>query len=200
VGHSINGFAAECAIDEVAHATGNDALAFRQSLLAGDTRALAVLSAAAALGGWGTTRPGYANGLAYHECFGSRVAVVVSVTEVDGAIQLGNVACAVDCGLVVNPDTAVQQIQGAIVQGLTAALWGQIKFEQGVAQTNNFDYYKMMRMGDMPAIEVTLLQSPGASPGGLGEVAVPVMAPAVANAWFKLTGARLRTLPLFPNA
>jgi isoquinoline 1-oxidoreductase beta subunit len=127
------------------------------------------------------------------------VAVVVSVTSVDGAIVLGNVACAVDCGLVVNPDTAVQQVQGAIVQGLNAALWGRMLFSKGVAQTSNFDLYRMLRMADMPNVEVTLLQSAGASPGGLGEVAVPVMAPALANAWAKLTGTRLRSLPLFPQ-
>jgi isoquinoline 1-oxidoreductase beta subunit len=113
---------------------------------------------------------------------------------------LVNVACAVDCGLVINPDTAVQQIQGGIVQGLTAALWGQIKFTKGVAQTSNFDFYRMMRMADMPTVEVSLLQTAGAPPGGIGEVAVPVMAPAVANAWAKLTGQRLRSLPLFPDA
>jgi isoquinoline 1-oxidoreductase beta subunit len=200
VGHSINAFACECAIDEAAHAARTDPLAYRQTLLAGNTRALAVLAAAAALGGWGISRPGYANGLAYHEAFGSLVAVVVTVTKTSAAIQLVNVACAVDCGLVINPDTAVQQIQGGIVQGLTAALWGQIKFTKGVAQTSNFDFYRMMRMADMPTIEVSLLQSAGAPPGGIGEVAVPVMAPAVANAWAKLIGQRLRSLPLFSDA
>jgi isoquinoline 1-oxidoreductase beta subunit len=199
VGHSINAFACESAIDEAASVSGADPLAYRQTLLAGNTRALAVLAAAAALGGWGTSRPGFANGLAYHECFGSLVAVVVTITEVSGAIQIVNVACAVDCGLVINPDTAVQQIEGGIMQGLTAALWGQIKFNKAVAQTSNFDFYRMMRMADTPTIEVSLLQTPGAAPGGLGEVSVPVMAPAVANAWAKLTRQRLRTLPLFPN-
>ncbi len=200
VGHSINAFVVESAIDEAAGASRTDPLVYRQGLLAGHTRGLAVLSAAAAMGGWGTTRPGYANGLAYHESFGSLAAVVVSVSEANGAIVLGNVACAVDCGLVVNPDTAAQQIEGAIVQGLTAALWGQIGFTKGVAQSSNFDGYRMMRMADMPSVEVQLLQSPGAAPSGLGEVAVPLMAPAVANAWAKLTGQRLRALPLFPGA
>ncbi len=200
VGHSINAFAGECAIDEAALAARADPLAFRQTLLAGNTRALAVLNAAAALGGWGISRPGLANGLAYHESFGSLVAVVVTVSETAGVITVVNVACAVDCGLVVNPDTAVQQVQGAIVQGLTAALWGQIKFTRGVAQTSNFDLYRVMRMADMPNIEVQLLQTPGAAMGGLGEVALPPVAPAVANAWAKLTGTRLRSLPLFPNA
>jgi isoquinoline 1-oxidoreductase beta subunit len=200
VGHSINAFAVESAIDEAAYAGKTDPLAYRQALLAGNTRALAVLSAAAAMGGWGTTRPGTANGLAYHESFGSIAAAVVSVSESNGAIVLVNVACAVDCGLVVNPDTAAQQVEGAIVQGLTAALWGQIKFAKGVAQSSNFDTYRMMRMADMPPVEVQFLQSAGAAPSGLGEVALPLMAPAVANAWAKLTGQRLRALPLFPVA
>jgi isoquinoline 1-oxidoreductase beta subunit len=199
VGNSINAFAAESAIDEAALAAKADPLAYRQSLLAGDTRALAVLNTAAALGGWGVSRQGYANGIAYHEQFGTLCAVVVTITEVSGVIQLVNVACAVDCGLVVNPNTAAQQVEGGIIQGLTAALWSQMLFKSGVAQTTNFDNFRMTRMADMPTVEVTLLQTPGAPIGGLGEVGVPCIAPAVANAWAKLTGKRLRTLPLFPK-
>ena len=199
VGNSINAFAVESAIDEAALASRTDPLAYRQNLLAGDTRALAVLNTAAALGNWGVTQEGYASGIAYHEQFGSLCAVVVTITEVSGVIQLVNVACAVDCGLVVNPNTAAQQVEGGIIQGLSSALWGQMLFKSGVAQTSNFDNYRMMRMADMPTVEVTLLQTPGAAIGGLGEVGVPCVAPAVANAWAKLTGKRLRTLPLFAN-
>ena len=199
VGNSINAFAVESAIDEAALAARTDPLAYRQSLLAGDTRALAVINTAAALGGWGVSRQGYANGIAYHEQFGSLCCIVVTITEVSGVIQLVNVACAVDCGLVVNPNTAAQQVEGGIIQGLTAALWSQMLFKSGVAQTTNFDNFRMMRMADMPTVEVTLLQTPGAAIGGLGEVGVPCVAPAIANAWAKLTGKRLRTLPLFPK-
>jgi isoquinoline 1-oxidoreductase beta subunit len=198
VGNSINCFAVESAIDEAAYAAKTDPLTYRQTLLAGDTRALAVLNTAASVGGWGTTQQGYARGLAYHESFGSLVAVVVTITQSQGVIQLVDVACAVDCGMVINPNTAAQQVEGGIIQGLSSALWGQMKFTKGVAQTSNFDLYRLMRMADMPSIEVSLLQTPGAAIGGLGEVGVPCIAPALANAWYALTGKRLRTLPLFP--
>jgi isoquinoline 1-oxidoreductase beta subunit len=200
VGNSINCFAVECAIDEAAAAANQDALQYRQTLLAGNTRALAVLNSAADVGGWGTFQEGYARGMAYHESFGSLVATVVTITQVQNVIKLVNVACTVDCGLIVNPDTAVQQVQGAIVQGLGSALWGQMQFSKGVAQTRNFDFYRMPLMGDMPTVNVTLLQTPGAAIGGIGEVGVPCMAPAIANAWFNLTGTRLRKLPLFPTS
>ena len=199
VGNSINAFVAESAIDEAANAAHADPLAYRQSLLAGNARALAVLNTAAAQGGWGTNQPGHARGIAYHESFGALVALVATVARNGNTIQLIDITCAVDCGMVINPDTASQQVEGGIVQGLGAALWGQINFTKGVAQTTNFDQFRMTRMADMPTIEVTLLQTPGAPIGGLGEVGVPCVAPALANAWFSLTAKRLRALPLFPN-
>lgn len=200
VGHSINAFAGECAIDEAAHAAKTDALAFRLKLLAGNTRAQTVLNTVAALGGWGTNQQGYARGLAYHESFGSLAAVVVTITQTSGVIQVVNIACVVDCGFIINPDTATQQVQGAIVQGMSSALWGQIQFKKGVAQTSNFDHFRLALMADMPTLSVTLLQTPGVTIGGIGEVGVPCIAPALANAWAALTGKRLRSLPLFPNA
>lgn len=200
VGNSINAFAGECAIDEAAVAAHADPLAYRQALLAGNTRALNVLNTAAELGGWGITQQGFARGLAYHENFGTLAAVCALITTGSGGvIQVVNVACAVDCGMVINPNTAEQQIEGGIVQGLGSALWGQILFKKGVAQTNNFDFYRMLRMSDMPTVQVQLIQTPGAAIGGLGEIGVPCMAPALANAWAKLTGRRLRSLPLFPQ-
>jgi isoquinoline 1-oxidoreductase beta subunit len=201
VGNSINIFAVESAIDEAALAVKADPLAFRQTLLAGNTRALAVLNAAATLGGWGTANPpGTARGLAFHESFGSLVAMVVQVTQTSAGLQLVNIACAVDCGRVINPDTAAQQVEGGIIQGLSSALWGQMLFRNGVAQTTNFTGTRLMKMADMPIIQVSLLQTPGAAIGGLGEVGVPCVAPAVANAWARLTKRRLRSLPLFPGA
>jgi len=200
VGNSINVFAVESAIDEAALATHTDPLAYRQRLLAANPRALAVLNAAATLAGWGTKpAPGAARGLAFHQSFGSIVAIVIEVTQTTSGIKLLDVACAVDCGLVINPDTAVQQVEGAILQGLSAALWGQMKFTKGVAQTTNFTFYRLMKMADMPTVRVTLLQTPGAPIGGVGEVGVPCAAPAVANAWSALTRRRLRSLPMFPN-
>jgi isoquinoline 1-oxidoreductase beta subunit len=201
VGNSINVFAVESAIDEAAHASKADPLAFRQLMLAGNGRALAVLNAAASLGGWGSLpRPGAARGIALHQSFGSLVACVVEVTQTASGIQLLNVACAVDCGMVINPDTAAQQVEGGIIQGLSSALWGQIQFRNGVAQTTNFTTYRLVKMADMPAIQVTFVQTPGAALGGVGEVGVPCVAPALANAWFALTKRRLRNLPLFPKA
>jgi isoquinoline 1-oxidoreductase beta subunit len=200
VGNSINCFATESAIDEAAAAAKADPLAYRQALLAGNTRALAVLDAATSLGGWGSTQlPGFALGMAYHESFGSLVAVVVQITSTAGVIQVVSIACAVDCGLVINPNTAAQQIEGGMIQGLGTALWSQMAFNKGVAQTSNFDLYRMPLMADMPTVQVQLLQTPGAAIGGLGEVGVPCLAPALANAWASLTGKRLRQLPLFPT-
>ena len=197
VGNSINCFAVESAIDEAAHASNIDPLLFRQTLLAGNTRALAVLHAAAALGGWGTTQPGTARGLAFCQSFGTLAALVVTISEVNGAIKVLNASCAVDCGMVINPNTATQQIEGGITQGMGAALWGKMLFAKGVAQTGNFDFYRMPLMADMPTVDITLLQTPGAPIGGVGEVGLPAVAPALANAWFRLTGQRLRNLPMF---
>jgi isoquinoline 1-oxidoreductase beta subunit len=197
VGNSINCFAVECAIDEAALAARTDPLAYRQTLLAGNTRALAVLNQAAAMGGWGTVQQGFARGLAYHESFGTLVAMVVTITQSNNIIQVVDISCAVDCGMVINPNTAAQQVEGGIVQGMGAALWGAMTFSKGVAQISNFDLYRMVRMADMPSVEVALLQTPGAALGGLGEVGVPCVAPALANAWYALVGRRVRTLPMF---
>ncbi len=201
VGNSINVFAVESAIDEAALVSKTDPLAYRQALLAGNTRALAVLNAAAALAGW-SKKPaaGHARGIAFHQSFGSLIALVVEVTQNQAGIQILNIACAVDCGMLINPDTAEQQVQGGIVQGLSAALWGQMQFKNGVAQSTNFNTVRLAKMADMPAIQVAFLQTPGVPLGGVGEVGVPCVAPALANAWAALTKHRLRSLPLFPSA
>ncbi len=200
VGNSINAFAKESAIDELALAAGIDPLVFRQKLLAGNARSLNVLNTAAALGNWNAALPaGHARGIAYHESFGSLVAVVVELMLSGKGVKIINVAAAVDCGLVVNPDTGAQQVEGAIVHGMSAALWGKMSFAQGVSQVVNFDQYPMTRMGNMPTVQVSLIQTPGAALGGLGEVGVPCVAPAIANAYARLTGTRLRDLPLFPG-
>ena len=203
VGHSINAFVVESAVDELALAAGSNPLAFRRRLLAGNTRGLAVLNAAAQLGGWGTALPaGHARGIAYHESFGSIAAQVVEVALVSapGAaspkVRVAKVSAAVDCGLAVNPNSVEAQIHSGIVHGLNAAQWGQMRFDNGVPQTRNFDDYPMMRLHDMPAIQVAVLASPGAPLGGIGEVGVPCAAPALANAYAALTGIRKRDLPL----
>lgn len=197
VGNSINAFAAESAIDELALAAGVDPLAYRRRLLASDTRSLAVLNAAAALAGWDTAPPaGHARGIAFWASFGS---VVCQVAEVSGTtpqtLRVNRVVCVIDCGSVVNPDSVVAQMQGGIVHGMTAALWGKVTFANGVASARNFDNYRMMRMRDMPQVDVQIIAS-GAALGGVGEAGVPPIAPAIANAYARLTGQRLRTLPL----
>jgi len=197
VGHSINAFMVESAIDELAIVAGIDPLAFRQRLLADDPRSLAVLNAAATLAGWGTAPPaGHARGIAFHAGFGSIVAQVAEITgTTPSTIKVVRVACVIDCGRVINPDTVEAQMQGAIVHGMTAALWGKMTFQSGVASPRNFNQYKMMRMRDMPQIAVQVIQGSSVL-GGVGEPGVPPIAPAIANAYAALTGTRLRTLPL----
>ncbi len=197
VGNSINAFMVESALDELALLAGADPVDFRRQLLANDARSLAVLNAAAALGGWGTALPsGHARGIAFHAAFGSIVAQVV---EISGAtplqIKVHSVACVIDCGRVINPDTVEAQMQGAIAQGMSAALWGQMNFAAGAVSPRNYNHYKMLRMRDMPVVTVQVIQG-GPPIGGVGEPGLPPIAPAIANAYAALTGSRLRTLPL----
>lgn len=199
VGHSINAFMVESAIDELALLAGTDPLAYRQRLLANDPRSLAVLNAAAALAGWGTALPaGRARGIAFHAGFGS---IVCQVAEISGTtpatIKVWKVACVIDCGRAINPDTVEAQMQSGIVHGMTAALWGKMTFTNGRASPTNFGdaKYRMMKMRDMPQVSVQIIES-GEALGGVGEPGVPPIAPAIANAYAALTGTRLRTLPL----
>ncbi len=215
VGHSYNCFAVESAIDELALAAGKDPLAYRRQLLAGQPRHLAVLNAAAALAGYSTTPPaGTAYGMALSDGFGSIVALVLQVTQITtttsttnattGVVttttkvtpKVLNVWAAIDCGLAVNPDSVEAQVQGGVVMGLSSAMWGNMTFSGGSAGSKNFDTYKLARMRDMPVVTTTIINS-GAAIGGVGETMVPPMAPALANAFAKLTGTRKRSLPLY---
>ncbi|MDQ2756074.1 MAG: molybdopterin-dependent oxidoreductase, partial [Actinomycetota bacterium] len=197
VGNSLNCFAVESALDELALATGRDPVELRLSLLADEPRVADVLRTVAAASGWGTTSPaGTARGVALTRSFGTIVAQVAEVTQPSpGRIAVTRVWCAVDCGQVVNPDTVRAQMEGGIAHGLSAALWGRMTFDKGVASPRNFDGYKMVRMRDMPRVAVTIVASTQ-PPGGVGEPGVPPVAPAVANAWARLTGIRARRLPL----
>ncbi len=202
VGHSINAFVVESAIDEAAKAAGINPYKYRRKLLAGNARALKVLAAAAKLGRWGTRLPrGHARGIAYAESFGSLTAQVVQIAKVAGSgsppkIRVVKVSVAVDCGMVVNPDIARAQIEGGVIHGLNAAQWGRLQFDNGRIQQRNFDEFKMMRLRDAPKIAVTFINTAGAALGGIGEVGVPAVGPALANAYAKLTGIRKRKLPL----
>ena len=206
VGHSINAFAVESAIDEIALSLNIDPLLFRQRLLSASldplaSRGLAVLNQAASLGNWGTSLPsGHAQGLAFSVGFGSLVAEVVEISQpAAGSIKVHKVACAIDCGTAVNPDSVEAQMQGAIHHALSAALWGQVTFSAGVPSARNFSNYRVMVLNESPSISVDIIES-GAALGGVGEPGVPGIAPAVANAYARLTGTRVRSLPFFPGA
>lgn len=198
VGHSYNAFFIESFIDELAHAAGKDPLIFRRDLLAQHPRHRAVLDLAADRAGWG--RPlvaGRARGVALHESFGSICAQVAEVSMAGDELRVHRVVCAIDCGVVVNPDTVEAQMQSGIVYGLTAALFGAITLKEGRVEQSSFHDYPMLRMAQMPLIETHIVPSL-ASPGGVGEPGTPPIAPAVANALFALNGQRLRSLPLRP--
>jgi isoquinoline 1-oxidoreductase beta subunit len=187
---------AEGFVDELANAAGADPYEFRRGLLANAPRHRGVLELAATQAGWGTALPeGRARGIAVVMSFGSYVAQVAEVSIQDGKVRVHRVVCAVDCGMVVNPDIVAAQMEGAIVFGLTAALYGRITLENGAVVEGNFDTYPMLRISEMPVVEVHIVPSTEA-PGGVGEPGTPPIAPAVANAVFALTGQRIRSLPI----
>ncbi len=195
VGHSQNAFVVESFIDELAHKAGEDPYKFRRRLLEGNARHLAVLDLAAEKANWGKTTAGTYQGIAVHESFGSVVAEVAEVRVVDGNIKVERVVCAADCGLVVNPDQVQAQVESAVIFGLTAALRGKITIKDGAVEQSNFHDYPLLRMNEIPVVEVHVVPSTS-SPTGIGEPGTPPIAPAVANAVFAATGSRLRSLPL----
>ena len=196
VGHSHNAFFSESFIDELAFETKQDPLAFRLSLLKQVPRYAAVLKLAAEKANWGSALPaGHAHGLAFHESFGSIVAQVAEVSIQGGMPHVHRVVCAIDCGTVVNPGTVAQQVESSVNFALSAALFGKIDIQDGVVQQTNFTNYPLVHMAQSPVVETWIVPSTQ-SPEGVGEPAVPPLAPAVSNALFKLTGKRLRALPL----
>ena len=199
VGHTHNAFVTETFIDELAKAAGKDPYQYRSSLLEKHPRHKKVLDMAAQKAGWGKPLPaGRARGIAVHESFGSFVAYVAEVSISKGAVKVHKVVGAIDCGPIVNPDTIKAQIEGGIVFGLTAALYGEITFEKGRVKQRNFNDYPMLRMNEMPQVEVHIVKSTEKM-GGVGEPGVPAIAPAVANALFVLTGRRIHKLPIRPE-
>ena len=206
VGHSFKGFAMECFVDELAHEAGVDPLRYRQLLLQKHPRARAVLDLVAAQSSWFTPLEPLPNGrkrargVALHWSFGSVVGMVAEVSLGDaGAFTVERVVCAVDAGLVVNPLGARQQMESAVVYGLSAALYGEVLVDNGRIRPGNFHEYRPLRFSECPDIETHFVPSTR-PPSGMGEPGVPVVAPAVANALFALTGKRLRTLPLRAEA
>jgi len=197
VGPTHNIFVTESFVDELAHRAGKDPVRFRRDQLGKSPRLLACLDLVASKAGWGQVLPKrVGRGVAVQFAFGSYLATVAEV-EVDehGEVYVRRFVCAVDCGIVVNPDTVVAQLEGGIIFGLTAALHSEITLARGRVQQSNFNNYRMMRINEAPKIEVHLIQSTEA-PGGIGEPGTAAAAPALANALFAATGVRLRKLPV----
>jgi len=196
VGNTHTAFVMESVIDEVAKAAGRDPVEYRRALLTKHPRHLGVLNLAVEKSGWGQPlAKGRARGVAVHESFGSYVAEVAEVSIDSGAIRVHRVTCAVDCGVVVNPAGVIAQMESGIAFGLSAALSGAIDIKDGRVQQSNFHDYQVLRVNQMPAVDVHIVPSTAKS-GGAGEPGTPPIAPAVANAIAALTGQRLRELPL----
>ncbi len=196
VGHSHTAFVVETMIDELAHLTGKDPVAYRLGILPAASRYRGVLQLAADKAGWGKKKlaAGHAYGVAVHKSFDSYVAEIADVSLENGKVRVHRVVAAVDCGMVINPDGVSQQIESGIVYGLSAALHGAITLEKGRVVQSNFHDYTPLRFSEMPQVEVHIVASAEA-PTGIGEPGVPPIAPAVANALFKLSGKRVRRMP-----
>jgi isoquinoline 1-oxidoreductase beta subunit len=197
VGPNNNVFAIECFMDELARKVGKDPIAFRRDMLGKEPRFLAALDLVAAKSNWGQPLPSRAGrGVCVQPSFGSFIATVVEA-EVDerGEVRLRRVTSAVDTGIAVNPDTIAAQLQGGLIFGLTAALHGEITIDKGRVQQSNFNDYRMLRIDEVPNIEVHIIKS-GEAPGGIGETGVTAGPPALRNAIYAATGVALRRLPI----
>jgi len=197
VGHTHTAFVTETFVDELAALGGKDPVALRRTLLAQSPRNLGVLELVAEKSGWGKPMPaGRGRGVAVHASFQSFNAQVAEVSvDSGGNVRVHRVVCAVDCGRYVNPNIIEAQMESGIIFGLSAALYGELTFNKGRLQQDNFDDYPVVKMDASPAIEVHIVQNNEKS-GGIGEVGVPCIAPAVANAIFAATGKRVRKLPI----
>ena len=196
VSNALNSFATECFMDELALAAKQDPVAFRVALLDKVPLQRAVVQRAAQVSGYtATPAKGHAFGIAAMECYDTYAAVVCEVSGSANRVKLERITIAVDCGLVVHPDQAVAQLEGGVVTGLIGTLRSKITFKDGRVVQSNFHDFQLPRMTDVPPIKVEIIANRD-KPGGLGEVGVPLVAPAVANAVFALTGKRIRSLPL----
>jgi isoquinoline 1-oxidoreductase subunit beta len=196
INYTENAYYKESFIDEMAHAAGMDPYLYRRRLLRDSPKNLAVLDAAANKAEWDSPPPaGLYRGIAVNAACGSYCAEVVELSVTDGRVQVHRVVAAIDCGHAVNPLTIAMQVEGGIVYALTAALYGEITIKQGAAEQSNFTDYRMLRMAEVPKVETVIMQS-GDFWGGVGEPAVPPLAPALCNAVFAATGQRVRSLPL----
>jgi isoquinoline 1-oxidoreductase beta subunit len=201
VGPSHNVFVVESFMDELAVAAKKDPVEYRRALLDNAPRAQAVLQLAAEKAGWGRPLPkGSGRGVSIQFVFGTYMAQAAEVeVSTDGGVRVRRVVCAVDCGSIVNPDTVRAQVEGAVIFGISAALFGRVTLKNGCVEQTNFHTYRVLRMNEAPAIEVHLVKSTEA-PGGMGEPGTSAIVPAVTNAIFAATGKRVRTLPIDPRA
>ncbi len=195
VSNALNAFAVESFVDEIALATKKDPVALRMDMLKGDARSQNVLKLAAEKAGWGKAASGRALGVAQMECYGTHSAVVAEVSMTNDGPKVHKVTAVVDCGIVVHPDQAHAQIESGILLGFSSGMKNSITFKNGVVEQTNFHNYPLLRMSETPVIDITFVSS-SAAPGGLGEVGVPLIMPAIANAVATLTGKRVRKLPL----
>jgi isoquinoline 1-oxidoreductase beta subunit len=195
VSHAPNCFAIESFMDELAVAAGRDPVEFRLGLLTAKPRHAHVLRTAAERAGWGRNAQGRHQGVAFMEGYSTQIAQVAEISMQAGEVKVHRITCVVDCGQMVNPRIVESQIESGIVFGLTAALWGEVTLVGGRVQQTNFNSYRLLRGDEMPEIDVHLVDSEEA-PGGIGEAAVPPVAPAICNAIFAATGKRLRELPI----
>jgi isoquinoline 1-oxidoreductase beta subunit len=196
-----NAFVIQSFMDEMAHKAGRDPVSFRLEALGDNMRARRVLETAAMNAGYGRPMPkGYGRGIAQHACFGTYVAAVadVSVNKRDGEVKVHRVVVAVDCGPVVNPDTIIAQMEGGVTMALSTTLKEEVQFANGGVASANFEDYPILRMSETPEIEVHIIKS-HEEVGGIGELGIPATAPAVANAVFNASGARVRRIPLTPE-
>jgi isoquinoline 1-oxidoreductase beta subunit len=197
VGPNNNVFAVECAMDELARKAGKDPIEFRRAMLGSKPRALAVLNLAAEKANWGEKLPArVGRGVSLQPSFETFIATIVEA-EVDdkGEVALRRVTSVVDTGIAVNPDTVKAQLEGGLIFGLTAALWGEITIDKGRVQQSNFHDYRMLRINQTPKIEVHVVKS-GEPPGGIGETGVNGGPPALRNAIYAATGVALRRMPI----
>jgi isoquinoline 1-oxidoreductase beta subunit len=196
VSHALNCFVAESFMDELAFAQRKGPAEFRRALLEKQPRFLKVLDLVTHEARFGYPPRGHAHGLAVMEGYGTYMAQVVDISiENSGKVKLHRVFCAADCGQQVNPDTVVAQIESSILFGYSALMWGEINLQAGRVQQTNFDNYRVARMNEAPRIDAYVVDSTEA-PGGIGEPATALVAPAVCNAIFSGTGRRIRSLPL----
>ncbi|MFM0527865.1 xanthine dehydrogenase family protein molybdopterin-binding subunit [Paraburkholderia strydomiana] len=196
VGPTRGTFVVESFIDELAAEAKVDPVKYRRDLLGKTPRALNVLNTATQAANWGSAVPkGQGRGVSVMHAFGSYFAIVVDVAVDQGEVAVKRVVCAVDCGMVVNPNTVEAQVQGGIIFGITAALYSEITIKDGRVEQNNFTDYRMLRIDETPPIDVHIVKSSEA-PGGIGEPGTAALAPALTNAIFAATGKRLRQLPV----